>query len=94
MDWRALKPGDVVCTCRNQHRRIVSIEDVTELKNDTLQMSAVLLALLCVPLAAFCYMIVEKKAPTIIVDRIVYFADGATCHASRCLTDIAYCLHE
>ena len=36
MDWKALEPGDVVCTCRNEHRQIVRLEDVTEIRNDAL----------------------------------------------------------
>lgn len=93
MNWRRLKPGDVVCTCRYEHREIVSIEDVTELKNDALEVTSWFLAFCCLPLAALYYTALKKWAPTVVVDRLVSFADGATCHATRCLTDPARCQH-
>lgn len=94
MDWRTLKPGDTVCTCTQQHRPIIRIEDVAELKSDTLEMSASFLAIISPTLAGLLYMALEKSVPTIVVERIVYFADGATCHATRCLTDPKDCLHQ
>lgn len=70
------------------------MEDVTELKNDALEVTSWFLAMICLPIAALWYIFLEKKVSTIVVDRIVYFADGATCHASSCLTDPADCSHE
>ena len=85
MKWRSLEPGDVVCTCRNEHRPIVRLEDVTELKNDALYF----LVYFSDALAS----LLGEYVPTIVVERLAYFADGTTCRASECLTDPALCEH-
>ena len=92
--WRTLKVGDLVCTCRYEHRQITKIEDVTEAKNDVAHMLPIMMAMVCVPVGALLWWVIQKKAATIVVDRIVYFSDGATCHATLCLTDPANCTHE
>lgn len=89
----SLKPGDTVCTCRHQHRRIVRIEDITELQEGILAVMTYAVALVSLPVAAALHNALEPNVATIVTDRVVYFADGTRCHATRCLDPITDCPH-
>jgi len=91
---RELQVGDVVCTCRYEHRTIVRIQDVSEIKNDFLAVTSWTLAVFSLHLAAFFRDTICGGADKTVAERIVYFADGTDCHASQCLDPPADCLHE
>ena len=89
-----LKVGDLVCDCRYQHRRIEKIEDVREPKNDALAIGTWLLASISPTLAVLMQNGIFGLGGGMVVDRIVYFADGTRCHATRCLDPTTNCLHS
>ena len=95
LTWvKSLKVGDLVCNCRYQHRRIAKIEDVREPKNDVLAIGTWVLAMVSLSLAAMMRDAICGMGGGTVVERIVYFADGTRCHATRCLDPTTNCLHE
>lgn len=95
LEWvRAIKVGDVVCTCQRRHLRVTRIEDVIEPKSDALAVATWTLGIVSVPAAVFLQALLSQVAPGIVAERIVYFADGTNCHATSCLDPPENCLHD
>lgn len=88
---KELRAGDIVCTCRYEHREIVRIED-NKRPAGNLILIPWILAVICLPAAVVIYLIMEM-GPRETHDRTVYFEDGRFCSARHCLDPIKGCTH-
>jgi hypothetical protein len=94
-DWiKSLKPGDVVCDCRNQHRKIVRIRDYSEPKGGAAVIGWVA-GMASVGFGLAVQDAVAKVTGSEVTERFVYFADGSHCRATTCLDPAGPgCLHS
>jgi len=80
----SLKPGDMVCTCRYEHKQIVRIENESEVRGNTALIPWVV-GLASLKIAYEIQENLKKVHGEVIEDRIVYFEDDTFCSAVACL---------
>jgi hypothetical protein len=90
--WLTLKVGDVVCDCRYRHVEIVEIREVTEGKGNWGLLTWAI-AMFSVQKASSVTDWLDRKGETEPIERLIYFADGSRCFASKCLDPAEGCDH-
>jgi len=89
----SLKPGDLVCDCRYQHRKIARITDVHE-PDGNWAMCAWVVAMFSVDAAVVVNNALCRTAGKVVIERVVFFQDGSSCRAGECLSPPAACQHS
>jgi len=89
----SLKPGDVVCTCSKQHKRIQSIREITACTGDA-GLAVMCSLVLGVSFASWVERTLSARGHRVIHERIVTFGDGSTCTATACLDPVESCQHD